>query len=324
MSLAALGAGAAGLAGGALGQIGGVLSAPRRAVWGALGLPEEGRQVLGQYAGMDPDATSTHLLGAGLEMAGDPLTYAMMGLGGVAGALAPGAEAAGEGLAAGSKLAPLREGFAAFHGLTPEETGWAGRLVGEPSQEPTALLRQLIGKDGAAAGEDFGTAQGLYDPVSRTAIDYAGGGPAMQRHELMHGLVQSAATTGNSAGLGPLARTAAWLKGPAMQAAAAGDVESPVFGSVRTGLGQVADETAAHAAEGRGLLDQAGNAAKFLFRSPGELLGAGAKRAGYIDDFARVNPWAGRAYNAIGYAPYAAGAGAVGGAGYLASRLESP
>lgn len=55
--------------------IAGGLSYPRRALWSALGLPAHGSQLLA-HLGMDPRATATRLLGAGVELAGDPLVYA--------------------------------------------------------------------------------------------------------------------------------------------------------------------------------------------------------------------------------------------------------
>lgn len=72
----------AGGAGGLMGQIGNVLSAPRRFAWDALGLPEDGSQLLAQTFGMDPESGWTKALGMGAEVALDPLTYAGFLLGG--------------------------------------------------------------------------------------------------------------------------------------------------------------------------------------------------------------------------------------------------
>lgn len=73
--------------GGFLGQVGSVLSAPRRALWSALGAPETGQEVVTNLGG-DPDSFLTKALGVGLEIAGDPLTFAfgpiIRGLGGMA------------------------------------------------------------------------------------------------------------------------------------------------------------------------------------------------------------------------------------------------
>ncbi len=68
--------------GGALGQVGDLLSAPRRALWGALGLPDSGADLLSQTFGMDPDSLWTKGLGMGAEVALDPLTYSGLLLGG--------------------------------------------------------------------------------------------------------------------------------------------------------------------------------------------------------------------------------------------------
>ncbi len=93
-----LGGAAGGGIGGLLGQVGDTLSAPRRALWGAAGLPDSGSEVLHQYAGMDPSSPWTKALGMGVEMAGDPLTYAGFAAGAVPGLL--GGRALGEGLEA--------------------------------------------------------------------------------------------------------------------------------------------------------------------------------------------------------------------------------
>lgn len=73
--LGVAGAGAGGLLGGALGQIGGALSAPRRALWGALGLPDTGAELVSNTFGTDPESFLTHALGMGAEVLGDPLSY---------------------------------------------------------------------------------------------------------------------------------------------------------------------------------------------------------------------------------------------------------
>lgn len=86
-------AGGAGL-GGLAGQLGDTMSAPRRAVWGALGLPDSGSELLHQTLGMDPDSLMTKGLGMGAEVLGDPLTYAGMGLGKLGGMGAEGAAGA--------------------------------------------------------------------------------------------------------------------------------------------------------------------------------------------------------------------------------------
>lgn len=61
---------------GILSQVADVLSAPRRGLWSALGLPEYGNQLLAQQFGMDPNSLLTHALGMGAEVLTDPLTWA--------------------------------------------------------------------------------------------------------------------------------------------------------------------------------------------------------------------------------------------------------
>lgn len=93
---------------GALGQLGGILSAPRRGLWGAVagGLgamgigdgvaPESGADLLSQTFGMDPSSVWTQGLGMAAEVVTDPLTYMGMLGGGPLGKLwgaASGAEA---------------------------------------------------------------------------------------------------------------------------------------------------------------------------------------------------------------------------------------
>lgn len=100
--LAALSGGAAGgVAGGALGQLSDIASAPRKALWGAAGqmlgqpdLPTQGNQLVAQLTGMDPNDPATQALGIGAEVAGDPLTWASMGVGGGLGFLGAEKEAA--------------------------------------------------------------------------------------------------------------------------------------------------------------------------------------------------------------------------------------
>jgi len=75
-------AAAAGGAGGFLGQLGDTLSAPRRYLWQALGMPDDGASLLNQTFGMDKDAMLTKILGFGAEAAFDPLTYAGALMGG--------------------------------------------------------------------------------------------------------------------------------------------------------------------------------------------------------------------------------------------------
>lgn len=61
-----------GLGTGMLGQLSDVASAPRRAVWSMLGLPESGNELMGKM-GMDPESALAKALGIGAEIVGDPL-----------------------------------------------------------------------------------------------------------------------------------------------------------------------------------------------------------------------------------------------------------
>lgn len=61
--------------------VGDTLSAPRRYLWSALGLPEYGNELVADLTGMDPSSFGSHALGFGAEVLGDPLTYAGAALG---------------------------------------------------------------------------------------------------------------------------------------------------------------------------------------------------------------------------------------------------
>jgi hypothetical protein len=107
----------------ALGAVGNVLSAPRRALWGALGMPEHGKDIFSYMGeGFVPSA-----LGFGAEVLLDPLTYVG---GGLARTIAKGltptktlgkAAAAGNGLAVNPALKGAAEGGPVFSGLTVQQ-----------------------------------------------------------------------------------------------------------------------------------------------------------------------------------------------------------
>jgi hypothetical protein len=122
-------AGAAG--GGILGQLGDALSAPRRALWGALGGPESGADLVNQLTGIDRESLLGQGLGFGAEVLGDPLTYA----GGILGKLL------GKGISAGGK---------ALRGTAGADAVAAGRL-GEAAA-PGAVEAIQAGKSPLAAG----------------------------------------------------------------------------------------------------------------------------------------------------------------------------
>jgi hypothetical protein len=84
--LEALGGIGGGILGGATTALG-YLDKPRQWLWNALGLPDQGEDVLTNL-GMDKDNPLTKILGMGLNVAGDPLTYAGGFLGKALGGLA--------------------------------------------------------------------------------------------------------------------------------------------------------------------------------------------------------------------------------------------
>lgn len=86
---------AGGTLGGLLGQAGDTLAMPRNALMDALGLPQQGSQLLSQMFGADPNDPLTQLGGAFTEMATDPLSYLGF-LGGAAGGALRGADALGD------------------------------------------------------------------------------------------------------------------------------------------------------------------------------------------------------------------------------------
>lgn len=140
-TLLAAGAGAAGGAGlgGLLGQVSDTLSYPRRALWGSMGLPEHGNELVGQTFGMDPQSTWAHALGIGAEVAGDPLTWAMLPLGGLLGGM--------EGAAAGARAAEL----AAVEGEVAAQA--AARAAAQQAMVDHALGLEALGGQQAARFE---------------------------------------------------------------------------------------------------------------------------------------------------------------------------
>lgn len=129
----ALGLGA-GVAGGSLlGQILEPLSAPRKAIWSALGLPDTGSALLAQL-GMDPNSGLTQALGAGVEMLGDPLTYigglSGFGLGHAVGNEARTLAAIEEEVNAVNSARQAAESAVARHAQEMEQ--WAGQQMAGP------------------------------------------------------------------------------------------------------------------------------------------------------------------------------------------------
>jgi hypothetical protein len=302
----------------ALGFVGDAIGRPGQAVRGLLaGRPDQalrllpgaeslglvgegdatsGRDLLQQWGVMDKD-DSWGNWGAGLaaEVVTDPLTYfggslARRALGGMR--AAPAADDA-------AGLLGKRRGFGMVE-VTPQEVGLPDvrRLGGEIGNwDAKEIGRQLTEKG----------YQGAYSPQLNAGAVEAGSQPFVRRHEVMHGLVDQARKTGDTSGLGPIAKAAVWMD----------DGTRPA--GLRMGLGAMLDETAAHAAEARGLMGQTRNAAGFLFG------GAPEYRSQYADLLRQASPAVANLYRGMGYVPtvgkYGAAAGGVGAGVYGGSAL---
>jgi hypothetical protein len=295
--------------GAGLGQAGDVLSAPRRALWSALGGPESGSELVSKLTGMDPESGWTKALGFGAEVLGDPLTYAggFLGkLGGAAAKAAPAAEAASP----VAKMLGLRRGFGMVKDVVPAAEADAAMLASPRSFQSGGLIGKYTGgvppvkSEFAEAGNLIGSeaANGAYINASKQSPGFGvvmrgSDNPNTLRHETIHGLMDRARQTGDFGGL-PLA-----MRIPARMQASG----SPLL----RGLGAFGEEGAAQALENRGLGAQLSRAARFAI-SPDPF---------YVQQAADVSPLAGRL---IQYGPRAAlGAGAAagfGGAGYAASN----
>lgn len=248
------------LAGSALGQVGDALSMPRRALWGALGLPGSGEELLANTFGMDRESPWTKALGIGTEMLLDPLTYVGLGAGKAAGALS-GAGKAASGVEA---MLPARRAFTAIKDIPTEggsvlanvladNANTGIRAVGK-SVEPEKVLSALTKYDNVAGevGLNSKSLQGAFSPSDRMALLPSGASPNTSRHELIHGMI-NAMRLGEAPTRGapiPM-RAAAWL----------GSRESPFL----RGLGKMADETAAYSLSEKGLMNQLKGGAHYLF-----------------------------------------------------------
>ncbi len=168
--MAAGGAGIGAGVGGALGQLSDTLSYPRRAVWGALGLPEHGTDLLAQYAGMDPQSPLTQALGMGTEIAGDPLTWLLMGAGGVTGGIEGTALATRAGLEAG--IAEQAAARAAAEGLVTQHADELAALAADQSSR-FADLGKMVDVPGIARGASKSWTMN-YDPYAAMMMQDAG------------------------------------------------------------------------------------------------------------------------------------------------------
>lgn len=313
----------------ALGFVGDTLGRPGQAMRGLLaGRPDQlmrlvpgaetmglvgegdatsGRDLLQQYGVMDKD-DSWGNWGAGLatEVATDPLT--LFGAGrGLMRALG-GAKPRPSGV---SGLMGQRRKFDVMEvdphmGEISKVRGGAG---GGATLADMDALQASAGNyidDAASAAERGGMALGNYDPVNNVATLATDAPLRTARHEVVHGMVNNAAQSGDYSGLPFLAKVAARAR-PAEFAPGA-----------RSGLAAALDELAAHTLENRGAWGQLKGAAKFLFNPVGS--GTTPNRQLYADYFAGISPATAQAYKALGHLPTGAALGAGAGGAYLAGN----
>lgn len=279
--------------GGLLGQVGDTMNAPRKAIWGALGLPETGAELVSNALGTDRDSALTQALGFGAEVVGDPLTY----MGGIFGKLGSKAGAALKGSGGVAPLLNARRQFGMVKDFLPEVAG-SGRAVGRAN--PRFLTPELAerGMQQAAEGFQGGRSLGTFFPDQMFGVLPNGAAQHTARHELTHGLTGAARYHGGGEQMAALPRLASAL------------YRGSDANTFRRGMAEIVDEMAAHAAQGRGLPAQAGHAFEFLMRgSPG-----------YAASFAETSPLAAALYRSF---PYAAAGGAAAGAGAAAYPLFS-
>lgn len=164
-----------------IGGLGDALSAPRRAVWGALGLPEHGSQAVANLLGVDPQGLLAKGLGLGAEVLGDPLTYATMGLG--AGAAKLGTRALGQ---AGRGLGGIE--VAAQAGRSP---------ILKALESPETASAVGLGRAAGAPNSALIEAAGAGRVARNQALGEAVGGRAAARREIGQGLGEQVAEHGS-------------------------------------------------------------------------------------------------------------------------------
>lgn len=248
-----------------------------------------GTDLLNNY-GVDPgDGVGGFLANMGVGIATDPLTYAIPG----ATAILKGAR----GLSLGRAL-PLRREVTFVKNAgssSARPVGGFRTATGVPNMErlgeTAATMNALESRLGAIPGD----VQGMYFPSTRTGavMETAVNPAATARHELTHALIDRGMASGNTAGL-PLG----WR--------AAANLKADPSNFVST-LGDVADEMAAHAADGSG-------AWSFLQRA----------HPAYAAEFSQTSPLAGAIFEGRYIPRAAAGAAGLAGAGlagYIGSQL---
>ena len=259
----------------------------------SLGLVDRDRRVTGadllRQAGLvngDEDSLGATLGGMAVDVATNPLSYLPF-IGGLF----------GSGKGGLSAMKGARGNFPMAYGAE----GGAARVVGgSPFQKMQSrnLLSQLNAENAAAAGADTLTG-GMYDAARQVGAVVPEAHPLVGRHEIVHGMVNQAARTGQTEGLPFLVRMAARAQ-PA----------DPAATGFRAGMGGLLDELAAHTLQERGTLNQLGGAGRFLFGGAG-----GPVRESYAQAFDAASPLVGALYRSMGYAPHAAAAAGAGGLG---------
>jgi hypothetical protein len=273
-----------------------VLQAPKNFLWGMIpGLHDDdtgqaysGSQVAGNLFGTDPDSVWNKALGFGIDVAGDPLTWAAPLIGKGVGAAARGlglmGDAAGAGAsaaadAASSAYSPmknLRNTFGMMTNMADVPGGLAdattsglvdsgslgrrvfqtpgGRMIGELSGaiDPEGALEAMKAVESPMASRRMGGAFLPFTPDTpgSTGMGFSTG-PLSRRHEVVHGLINAASKGGDASGLPLSMRVPAWL-------------QQPGSSSISQGLGEILNEAAAHSAESRTFGGQLGNYMNFL------------------------------------------------------------
>lgn len=293
----------------------GVLDAPRRLAWQALGLPESGAEAVSQLTGLESDSPLAKALGIGAEMIFDPVNLATGGLGGLLGKAGGkalkairGASEAGVVWPRYRALKKLREGFGIVKDVhMVDDPLEAASIVG--AGRKGYLPRRMI-VEGSKGNPIVGMATGGLGRSNRQAMtelaEMAQREPALGmysrdigagaivrdapasvlRHESLHGLVHQAGQRGMVNELPLIMRLPARLS----------ESERPFL----QGLGFVLDELSSHALQNRGFWNQLRGGLHFLARP----------NPAYYHYFHEVSPLAARLY---WHTPsIARGAGAVG------------
>lgn len=190
------GAAGGGLLGGALGQFGDALSAPRRAMWSMLGMPDTGRELVSNTFGLDQQGTLAGMLGMGAETLLDPLTIAGMAAGG------PLAKLAYSPWAKDAQIAGLigdaRAGVGGADAALASRSAMEAQTMQEQMQAAMGLGNYDIPGIAAGATKDYKylgdadaatelLARGIGVPHSPVGVGQAGSGATVYGRELPYG-----------------------------------------------------------------------------------------------------------------------------------------